>query len=182
MDKRSHPIPTHESNSQPASGWMPAVADSDGCPSLAASQGLLGLREARRHRPIALLSGESKRLPWTLNGIPARLNESHHENRYGAAFDRLNALCGESEPLEFSNTPDPSLANPNRLAHAEPTLATRRRLLRGLVRTVENWLIHRQGRRDLRSLDDHLLKDIGISREDIGTSRQDAFWKAGKPF
>ena len=33
----------------------------------------------------------------------------------------------------------------------------------------------RQGRQDLSALDDRLLEDIGISRED-------AVWKAGKPF
>jgi uncharacterized protein YjiS (DUF1127 family) len=32
-----------------------------------------------------------------------------------------------------------------------------------------------QGRQDLSALDDRLLEDIGISRED-------ALWKAGKPF
>jgi len=56
-------------------------------------------------------------------------------------------------------------------------LATGRRMLTDWVRTIEIWLIHRHGRQDLSSLSDHLLKDIGIAREDIGTSREDAFWK-----
>jgi len=34
------------------------------------------------------------------------------------------------------------------------------------ARGVETWLIRRQGWQDLSSLDDHLLRDIGISRED----------------
>jgi uncharacterized protein YjiS (DUF1127 family) len=136
MDKRSQPIPTNESNSQPASGWMPAVADSAGLLSLAASHGHFGLRAARRHRPIALLGAGSKCRPRSLN-------------------------------------------RPN---HVEPTLATGRHMLTGWVRIIAIWLIQRQGRQDLNSLSDHLLKDIGIAREDIGTSRTDAFWKAAKPF
>ena len=35
--------------------------------------------------------------PWTLNGISARLIESHYENNYGAAFNRLNAISEEIE-------------------------------------------------------------------------------------
>ena len=30
--------------------------------------------------------------PWTLNGISARLIESHYENNYGGALNRLNAI------------------------------------------------------------------------------------------
>jgi uncharacterized protein YjiS (DUF1127 family) len=37
------------------------------------------------------------------------------------------------------------------------------------------WLNRRQGRQDLSALDDRLLADIGISRED-------ALWKVRKPF
>jgi uncharacterized protein YjiS (DUF1127 family) len=37
------------------------------------------------------------------------------------------------------------------------------------------WLDRRQGRWDLSQLDDRLLADVGISRED-------AFWEARKPF
>jgi uncharacterized protein YjiS (DUF1127 family) len=41
--------------------------------------------------------------------------------------------------------------------------------------TIVIWLNRRQGRRDLGELDERLLADIGISRED-------ALWEAGKPF
>lgn len=43
--------------------------------------------------------------PWTLNGISARLIESHYENNYGGALHRLNALTEELEALDPSTTP-----------------------------------------------------------------------------
>src|SRR6202022_2049306 len=51
--------------------------------------------------------------PWTLNGISARLIESHYENNYGTALNRLNAISQEIEQLDFGNfgnTSDQSLA------------------------------------------------------------------------
>jgi superoxide dismutase len=48
--------------------------------------------------------------PWTLNGISARLIESHYENNYGAAPNRLNAISEEIERLDLGNAPNPSLA------------------------------------------------------------------------
>ena len=42
--------------------------------------------------------------PWTLNGIPARLIESHYENNYGSAVRRLNALTGEIHALDPATT------------------------------------------------------------------------------
>jgi uncharacterized protein YjiS (DUF1127 family) len=47
--------------------------------------------------------------------------------------------------------------------------------LSSLAGTIVIWLNRRQGRRDLSELDDRLLADVGISRED-------AVWEAGKPF
>jgi uncharacterized protein YjiS (DUF1127 family) len=41
-----------------------------------------------------------------------------------------------------------------------------RKLFSSWARDIETWLIRRQGLQDLSSLDDHLLADIGISRED----------------
>lgn len=43
--------------------------------------------------------------PWTLNGISARLIESHYENNYGGALNRLNALTEALEALDPSTAP-----------------------------------------------------------------------------
>ena len=40
--------------------------------------------------------------PWTLNGISARLIESHYENNYGSAVRRLNALASEIQALDLA--------------------------------------------------------------------------------
>ncbi len=43
--------------------------------------------------------------PWTLNGITPRLIESHYENNYGSALNRLNAISEEIEALDPTTTP-----------------------------------------------------------------------------
>jgi superoxide dismutase, Fe-Mn family len=43
--------------------------------------------------------------PWMLNGISARLIESHYENNYGGALNRLNAISEELASLDFKTTP-----------------------------------------------------------------------------
>jgi Fe-Mn family superoxide dismutase len=53
------------------------------------------------HYPIAPLFCR----PWTLNGMPPRLIESHYEHNYGEALSRLNAITEELEALDPSTTP-----------------------------------------------------------------------------
>jgi superoxide dismutase, Fe-Mn family len=43
--------------------------------------------------------------PWTLNGISARLIESHYEHNYGSALTRLNAVTEELSRLDNKATP-----------------------------------------------------------------------------
>jgi Fe-Mn family superoxide dismutase len=43
--------------------------------------------------------------PWTLNGITPHLIESHYENDYGSALNRLNAIAEELEALNPATTP-----------------------------------------------------------------------------
>lgn len=43
--------------------------------------------------------------PWALNGMSPRLIESHYENNYGGALNRLNALTEELELLDPATTP-----------------------------------------------------------------------------
>lgn len=43
--------------------------------------------------------------PWTLNGISARLIESHYEHNYGGAVRRLNALASEIDALDPATAP-----------------------------------------------------------------------------
>ena len=47
--------------------------------------------------------------PWTLNGISARLIESHYENNYGAALNRLNVISEDIEQLDPGKTTDQAL-------------------------------------------------------------------------
>jgi Fe-Mn family superoxide dismutase len=43
--------------------------------------------------------------PWLLNGLSAKLIESHYENNYGGALRRLNAITQQLESADFGKTP-----------------------------------------------------------------------------
>ena len=43
--------------------------------------------------------------PWQLNGLSQRLIESHYENNYGGALNRLNAITEKLASLDFTATP-----------------------------------------------------------------------------
>jgi Fe-Mn family superoxide dismutase len=48
--------------------------------------------------------------PWTLNGISARLIESHYEHNYGSALTRLNTVTEELKCLDIRKTPAPVIS------------------------------------------------------------------------
>ena len=50
---------------------------------------------------------------------------------------------------------------------ASAAARTGRNLLSAWARSMQTWFIHRQGWQELNSLDDHLLRDVGFSREDL---------------
>ena len=54
--------------------------------------------------------------PWTLNGISPRLIESHYENNYGAAVNRLNAIVEELEALDFEAASPDVVSRPKRVS------------------------------------------------------------------
>jgi uncharacterized protein YjiS (DUF1127 family) len=73
-------------------------------------------------------------------------------------------------------------------ARAGPVVAACQGGLSSLAGTIAVWLNRRQGRRDLSELDDRLLADVGISREDALGEARKPFWrtenalrKAGAP-
>lgn len=43
--------------------------------------------------------------PWTLSGITPHLIESHYENDYGSALNRLNAIAEELDKLDLATAP-----------------------------------------------------------------------------
>jgi uncharacterized protein YjiS (DUF1127 family) len=53
--------------------------------------------------------------------------------------------------------------------------SSRAGILSSWFRRMEIWLFRRHGWQDLSLLDDRLLEDVGISREEV-------LWNAGKPF
>ena len=57
--------------------------------------------------------------PWTLNGISPRLIESHYENNYGSALNRLNALTRELQARDVATVPAEVIS---RLSREQTTL------------------------------------------------------------
>jgi Fe-Mn family superoxide dismutase len=43
--------------------------------------------------------------PWLLQGLSAKLIESHYENNYGGALRRLNAITAQLEAADFPKMP-----------------------------------------------------------------------------
>ncbi len=55
---------------------------------------------------------------------------------------------------------------------------TGRNLLSTWARSMQTWFIRRQGWQELNSLDDHLLRDVGFSREDLSPEGRRAVLRA----
>jgi uncharacterized protein YjiS (DUF1127 family) len=50
-------------------------------------------------------------------------------------------------------------------------------VLRGLIETVAVWIVRRRQRQALAELGDHLLVDVGLSREQARREAARPFWK-----
>jgi uncharacterized protein YjiS (DUF1127 family) len=61
---------------------------------------------------------------------------------------------------------------------ASAAARTGRNVLSTWARSIETWLIRRQGWQEMNSLDDHLLRDIGFSREDLSPEGRRAMLRA----
>ena len=49
-------------------------------------------------------------------------------------------------------------------------------MLSRLVRAIDMWLARRQGWQDLNLLDDRMLKDVGITRQQVVRRVRQPFW------
>ena len=61
---------------------------------------------------------------------------------------------------------------------ASATAWTGRNVLSAWAHSIQTWIIRRQGWQELNSLDDHLLKDVGFSREDLSPEGRRAILRA----
>jgi uncharacterized protein YjiS (DUF1127 family) len=50
-------------------------------------------------------------------------------------------------------------------------------VLFGLIGTIAAWIVRRRQRRTLAELDEHLLNDVGLSREQAHREAAKPFWK-----
>lgn len=58
------------------------------------------------------------------------------------------------------------------------TVPATARLAIGIAVTVTKWHVHARTRRDLRALEPHLLRDIGITADQARIEAQRPFWDA----
>ena len=62
-------------------------------------------------------------------------------------------------------------------ARPEPRLRAWGHAIRIRLRLAERWIERRRTRRALTKLDDHLLRDIGISRAEAEREAANPFWR-----
>ena len=65
-----------------------------------------------------------------------------------------------------------------RIALPTPSQTAARNALRGLLHTVCAWRARARQRYALSMLDDHLLRDIGLTRADVDRETMKPFWRA----
>ena len=65
-----------------------------------------------------------------------------------------------------------TLAAPATSHHAAAVV----RLMSGAVQAVSRWIERRRQLRALADLDDHLLRDVGLTREDVQRACSQSFW------
>jgi uncharacterized protein YjiS (DUF1127 family) len=84
--------------------------------------------------------------------------------------------------LDLTESPSAKLLEPNIRSlienavpvHGRPTLM---RLVSPIVRRLIEWRARVMQRRTLAMLDDHMLKDIGLSRMDVEREVSKPFWR-----
>ena len=92
----------------------------------------------------------SGRLRWTELSIPGSIRQAPRLRRRPAS---KNGALGMSQ-LSVLDAP-----------RVGATAGTGRNVLSAWARSIRTWFIHRQGWQELNLLDDHLLRDVGFSRE-----------------
>ena len=98
---------------------------------------------------------------------------------------RLPGTAWASSVLTFDSTvqhrsppwtsPDMPVAGRER-HRAEPRHIAPLAVIRRIVAAIRQWREHARSRQQLRALDDRLLKDIGLRREDVGYEFPKPLW------
>lgn len=78
--------------------------------------------------------------------------------------------------MVMNGQPISELTGPSAPALPEP-LTHARRMARGLLTIIGTWIQHSRQRRALANLDDHLLRDIGVSRSEATREIDKPFWR-----
>ncbi|HME24396.1 MAG TPA: DUF1127 domain-containing protein [Acetobacteraceae bacterium] len=71
----------------------------------------------------------------------------------------------------------PGSLEAGRFALPTPSQIAARDALRGLLHTVSAWRARARQRYALSMLDDHILKDIGLTRADVDRETLKPFWR-----
>lgn len=75
-------------------------------------------------------------------------------------------------------TRSPLTAAPTLIFTGPQTLPPLSRLALTVAQTLLTWDLRRQGRRGLRGLDAHLLRDIGLTEDAAWAEGEKPFWQA----